>query len=639
MNSMNPLPIPAMVGLKLAKKALFLLAINPRLKGLMLSAKSGSGKSLISSAARQLFVGKNLLNLPVHTDEANLLGGVNLEETLRCGHKVVTAGLLSKVNNGILICESINLLSASVSNIVLNALDAGYLQIETTGISESIQTNFLLIGAYNPEEGIPRKHLMERVGLHVHLPANDSRDLRKKIITHNLLSDDALKEEWQDEEAILMGIIQSARELLPKIELTTEQIRKIVEVAVYCKVEGSRADIFAVEAARAAAALSLREEVLDEDIQLALKCVIFPRAQISEQELANLLQEEKRVEQANSSQENTEALSTEEPIANTTLETLDADWVTQDPPTSEGHNEQNQDSERLDTLSAEIEKMADVVFEAEDVMLPSDIINLSPFRSKESASKTGSQGKTLASHGHHIRSMPGDLNKGSIDIIATLRSAAPWQRARKKESRTLVIEKEDIHIKQYSAKAGTLFIFVVDASGSMGINRMRQAKGTVISLLEHAYIHRDQVALISCRGQSGKIILQPTASVELAKKHLDILPTGDATPLASSLMQVFDVIQYAKHIGIHQYILVLMTDGNSNVGIHANQKEAILNELQTLCGAIVKVGVKSIVVNTRKIVLKQNSAKKIGEWLHAKYFDLGSKLDVKLAEKIKASFQ
>ncbi|MFC7782022.1 magnesium chelatase ATPase subunit D [Legionella taurinensis] len=638
MKSINSLPIPAMVGLKLAKKALFLLAINPRLKGLMLSAKAGSGKSLLSSAAANLFAGKNLVNLPVHIDEANLLGGVNLEETIRCGHKVVTDGLLSKVNHGILICESINLLSPNISNIVLNALDAGYLRIETTGISKSIQTHFLLIGAYNPDEGVPRKHLMERVGLHVHLPGNDSSELRKKIITHNLLTDEALEAEWQDEEEILMGVIQSARELLPKIELTTEQIRKVVEVAAYCKVEGSRADIFAVEAARAAAALALRDEVLDDDIQLALKCVIFPRAQISEQELATLLQDENKVQQSSNSQDSTEVPSTEEPGQNTTLENYDSDWKTREPSSLEG-NQNNQDLDHLDSLSAEIEKMADTVFESEEVILPSDIINLSPFRSRESSSKTGSQGKTLASHGHHIRSRPGDPNKGPIDIIATLRAAAPWQKARKKENRTLVIEKEDIHVKQYSAKAGTLFIFVVDASGSMGINRMRQAKGTVISLLEHAYIHRDQVALISCRGQAGQIILQPTASVELAKKHLDILPTGDATPLASSLMQVFDVIQYAKHIGIHQYILVLMTDGNSNVGIHASQKEDILNELQILCGAMVKAGVQSIVINTRKIVLKQNAAKKIGEWLHANYFDLGSKLDTKLAEKIKGSFQ
>lgn len=641
MKHSHSLPIPAMVGLKLAKKALFLLAINPRLKGLMLSSSVGSGKSLIINALETMFAGKHIVHLPVHVDESNLLGGVNLEETLRLSKKVITQGLLSKLDGGILVCEGMNLLMPNISSIVLNALDSGYLRIEASGISEKIKTNFLLIGSYNPDEGIPRQHIMERIGLHVHLPANESPDLRKKIVTHNLLAEASLWEEWQDEEDVLLGILASARELLPKIELTRAQIQKIIEVALYCKVQGSRADLFAVEAARASAALSLRDDVLDEDIQLALKCVIFPRAQLSEQEIARLIQEdaaarEDTKEEATADAASTEATHAEQPQS-AAIQDINPDWAAPESPQTE-NNQDKSDLQDLDELSSAIEKMTDTVFDAEEVALPAEIMNLSPFQSKQSSGRTGSQGKTTATHGHHIRSVPGNCNRGPIDIIATLRSAAPWQGLRQKEQGKLVIEKDDIHIKQYSAKAGTLYIFVVDASGSMGINRMRQAKGTVISLLEHAYIHRDQVALISCRGQCGQIILNPTASVELAKKHLDILPTGDATPLASSLLQVFDIIQAAKHIGIHQSIMVLMTDGNANIGIHASQKEDMLEELKTLCGAIVKAGVKSIVINTRKVVLRHNAAKKIGEWLHANYFDLGSKVDAKLAERIKASF-
>ena len=53
-----------------------------------------------------------------------------------------------------------------------------------------------------------------------------------------------------------------------------------------------------------------------------------------------------------------------------------------------------------------------------------------------------------------------------------------------------------------------------------------------LELLVDAYQRRDRVGLVAFRGESAHVVLQPTASVELAQLKLKTLPTGGATPIA-----------------------------------------------------------------------------------------------------------
>ena len=134
---------------------------------------------------------------------------------------------------------------------------------------------------------------------------------------------------------------------------------------------------------------------------------------------------------------------------------------------------------------------------------------------------------------------------------ATLRAAAPHQRERLASAglseNVLLVEPWDIREKVRETKTGSLILFVVDASGSMGAQRrMVAVKGAVLSLLLDAYQRRDRVGLISFRGARVDLLLPPTSSVDLAELHLREMPTGGRTPLSRGLYMALDVIESEK---------------------------------------------------------------------------------------------
>lgn len=275
------------------------------------------------------------------------------------------------------------------------------------------------------------------------------------------------------------------------------------------------------------------------------------------------------------------------------------------------------------------------ILSALNSMLPAELEEL-PFRHVRRG-RSGSRGATDGNRGRHVRSIPGDPRRARIDASATLRVAAPWQPWRRQNeapptddatnfgqngedaaaARPVLFQPSDIRVKQYRSKAGALFCFAVDASGSMALHRMRQAKGAVHALLAKAYVKRDRVALLAFRGKEAELLLPPSQSVELASRALDRLPTGGGTPLASALLLAETVAQQAKSRGIQQTILILLTDGRANVPLEEGNN--VREELQKVGKFIAASSLQVMVIDTQRSYLSRGEARQLAEWLGADY--------------------
>ncbi len=598
------------VGMDLAKQALMLLAVDPSLGGVVIPAAVGSGKSTLArSFADILPEDTPFVELPLNVTEDRLIGGVDLEATLVRGERVVQHGVLSKAHGGVLYVDSLSLLDSSAVSHVMDAMSRGEVLVEREGLSEVHPSKFMLIGTYDPSDGDVRMGLLDRVGMIV--PFSTQNDYRaRKLIVHSVLGKkDA--EDTQDELKMLRGLIDAAKEQLRHVSMTEEQRQGLIQSAISLGVEGNRVDIFAIKAALASAALAQRNDVDEDDLKLALKLVLVPRATRMPQQEQEMMEEMPPEEEAPPESPESE------------------DEQIQDENT-EPDEEQEEEEETPDMIE-------ELMMEAVETELPDNIMNISLAAKKKS--KSGSRGEALNNRrGRFVRSQEGEMRSGKVAIIPTLISAAPWQESRKKERKkkygkvntALIINKEDVRIKKFRDKSGTLYVFMVDASGSMALNRMRQAKGAVAHLLESAYVHRDQVSLISFRGKEAQLLLPPSQSVDRAKRELDVLPTGGGTPLASALFLGWETAKQARTKGVSQIMFVVITDGRGNItlrslfeeGAGKPTKEEVQNEIEGLSASIFADGIASVVIDTQMNYLSRGEAPKLAEKLGGRYFYL-----------------
>jgi magnesium chelatase subunit D len=181
-------------------------------------------------------------------------------------------------------------------------------------------------------------------------------------------------------------------------------------------------------------------------------------------------------------------------------------------------------------------------------------------------------------------------------VDATLRAAAPRQKERGGDGR-IRITPDDLREKVRERKTGNTILFLVDASGSMGVQgRMAAVKGAILALLTEAYQRRDRVGMVAFQGDGARLVLPPTGSVELARERLEEIPTGGKTPLAGGLAMAREVIVRETRARRDTLpLLVLLSDGRANV---AHSGGMPLDEALAAASQIRADGIPSIVLDT-----------------------------------------
>lgn len=619
----NVFPFAAICGMEKAKEAILLTLVNPFAGGLLLSGEKGSGKSTLVRSAREL-VDAPWVEIPISVTEDRLFGSIDAEEAIRSGHKKLLPGLIDEADKGIIYMDDVNLLRDDLLSAVLNIREAGGYRLERDGLSEERKTAFTVLAVMNPDSGTLSASSLDRFGLFAEADPSCDEQARQEIIRRVLAFEKdgiAFRAQWQEETEALKKKVEEARNALGNVEVSDAMVQLAAVYTLKAHVAGHRADIYLIEAARAEAALAGRKYVLPKDLEKAAEFVLPHRMRKAEEQEAPAENQE-TPPQEEQKQENDPPREKEEQ----TSENEFSHPPKPQPPqidtedTNDSSHEQNEDNA----------KMANPRGQSRERIDDADLhVNLPPMwiePSKDRKPKKGSGKRSLTMtdlmQGRYVRAEIPRAKTSDIAFDATLRAAAPYQRARPSNGCAVVIRKEDLRSKVREKRTGNIFLFVVDASGSMGAReRMKTVKGVIFKILLDAYQKRDRVGMVAFRKKQAEVLLPVTRSVDFAQKKLASMPTGGKTPLAKGLLKAEDVLDMLYRQDANQDpVVILITDGRATSPLNkgTNPVTDAMEEAKRIGRRHIPVAV----IDTESGFIKLGLAKKLAKAMGASYFQV-----------------
>ncbi|MFD7157146.1 magnesium chelatase subunit D family protein [Kribbella sp. NPDC059898] len=646
----NSFPFTAVVGMDELQLALVLAAISPAIGGVLIRGEKGTAKSTAvralteilppvdvvpgcrfscdperpdptcpdgphaeasataqdasSAASGRVVRPARLVELPVGATEDRVLGSLHLEKALAEGITAYEPGLLAAAHRGLLYVDEVNLLHDHLVDVLLDAAAMGRATVERDGVSVTHPARFVLVGTMNPEEGELRPQLLDRFGLTVDVVASRDPAVRVEVMRARLgyeADPDGFVARYDGAQRELAERIVKARDLVSEVILTDAALRQIAEICASFDVDGMRADLVTARTAVAHAAWSGRTVVEVEDVRAAAKLALPHRRRRNPFDAPGLDQEQ-----------------LEEAINNST------------PP------EEDPDPDGPDGPGGGVPESGDTPTPSDGPAAPGgegaapsgDVAgSTQPYKARllsvstAGAGVAGRRSRALTEVGRVVgeRARVG-REAGRPHVLGTVRSAAPYQKARGRSGPGLVVRADDVRLAVREGREGNLVLFCVDASGSMGTKkRMVEVKTAIVSLLLDAYQRRDTVGLVTFAGPAATVALPPTGSVETAVRRLEILPTGGRTPLAEGLLQASDVLRIAAiRDPRRRPLLVLVTDGRATYGDNAFARA------RQAAGQLAQRGVATVVVDCEpRRGVRLGLAAELAADLGAEYLDLG----------------
>ncbi len=498
-----------------AAAAAALLALDPPgLGGVSLRAAPGPVRDAWLGLFRScMSPSAPIRRVPLSVDDGRLLGGLDLAESLRAGRIVAERGILAEADEGVVLLAMAERTTAQTAARLAVALDRGAVVAARDGL---VSTSPARIGVVALDEGIadderPPAALLDRLAIHLDLADVNLREVDGKL------------EAPTD--------IAAARSRLMDVAADEEAIAALCATAAALGIGSLRAPLLALRVARAAAALAGRQSVAEADVALAARLVLAPRATV---------------------------LPSDAPPSSPAPEPPAPEPPAPEPPAAADHDAEP---------SLKDTPLEDAVLAAAAAAIPAGLLALLRSGAPPRGRTPGRSGVMAKSGG---RGRPAGVRRGELrggqrlNLIETLRAAAPWQRLRDRRGTRIAVRPEDFRVTRFRPRTQTTTVFVVDASGSAALHRLAEAKGAVELLLAECYVRRDRVALLAFRGTGAELLLPPTRSLVRAKRGLAGLPGGGGTPLAAGIDAALSLAEAARRRGETPSV-VLLTDGRANI--------------------------------------------------------------------------
>jgi magnesium chelatase ATPase subunit I len=619
-----------------------------------------------------------VVELPLNATEDRVAGSINLERALTEGRKVFEPGLLARAHRGFLYIDEVNLLEDHLVDLLLDVAATGRNRVEREGISAEHAARFVLVGSGNPEEGELRPQLLDRFGLCAEVTTPAGTDERAEVVTRRERFDrdpSAFVAAAEKDQSTLRRKIVRARRAVADVRVPPALVRSIAELCARLNVAGHRGELTIARAARSLAAFEGRKVVTERDARRVAALALRHRlrrdpfehtgggGQIEQlaEEVFNAGESTSTTRTAASAAaskksieceiEETSTLSNNENSARERDDDETHANVTPSPHYHQPDPTRTAREQRTHDLPAPTAEQG-AAFDPQSARRTAQR-RVAPTRASQSsrAHATLSQSST---RGRFSGKATTDATSHSLAFDATLRAVADRLTHSEKVSPTLSVNglkrsaldtcapthsregfesrrdsklsvtADDLRFKMFARKEGTLFIFAVDASGSMAVNRIRQAKGALTQLLRRSYVNCDRVALVSFRENRAEILLQPSRSTALARRLLDALHIGGATPLAAGLARAHEIAARAKRCGSDQISLLVFTDGRANVSLarfagEGDARSHLRDEIELIGAALRHCGVESLVVDTRARFAGDEEGKSLARALGGDY--------------------
>ncbi len=553
-----------------------LCAIDPMGLGVAVRCPAGPVRDAWLAVLRDaLPEGTALRRVPLGIADDRLLGGLDLAATLNAGRPVHARGLLAEAEGGVLLLPMAERLPPGMAARLGAAWDGGA-RFGVVALDEGVEDERVSAGLLDrlafallldeprapSSPAVHEQHITVMPGFDPGIHGVPQRPAPTEM--HGQVADrrhspdavDARNKSCHD------GELDTARALFPDVTAGPDILEALCVTAAALGIASMRAPTLALRAARAAAALAGRCDVSAEDAALAGRLVLAPRAT----QLPPSGEEEEAADQK-------------------------ADDAPPDPDPS-------REPDPVDTGKP----LEDRVLEAAQAAIPAGLLaqlREQAGRSRSVAGKSGTLGRA-GQRGRPAGVRAGDPRRSlRLNLIETLRAAAPWQGTRRAPGQTrIAVRPGDIRVTHMKQRSETTTIFVVDASGSAALARLAEAKGAVELLLAECYVRRDRVAVLAFRGRAAQLLLPPTRSLVRAKRALAGLPGGGGTPLATGIDAGSALAADVRRRG-GTPTLVLLTDGRANVardgkGNRARAEEEALAAARQLRAA----GMRVLLVDT-----------------------------------------
>jgi magnesium chelatase subunit I len=292
-----PFPFSAIVGQDEMKLAIQIVAIDPKVGGILALGDRGTGKSTAVRALADLLpplqvvvgcrygcdpassgatctdctslkaTGKRpktetrpvpVVDLPLGASEDRVVGALDLEKALSQGVKAFSPGLLAQANRGFLYIDEVNLLEDHLVDLLIDVAASGENVVEREGLSVRHPARFVLVGSGNPEEGELRPQLLDRFGLSVEVRTPQDIDQRIAVIKRRDAFErdpQGFRDEWATQNEGLREHILKARKLLDKVKVGDDLLRVCAQLCQALGTDGLRAELTLMRACRSLAAM------------------------------------------------------------------------------------------------------------------------------------------------------------------------------------------------------------------------------------------------------------------------------------------------------------------------------------------------------------------------------------------------